>query len=171
MKIVYLLRHAKSSWSHGSLADHERPLAPRGKRAAPLVGAHMREGGYQPDLVLCSTAARTRKTLEAVLSELDGDPRVEWDEGIYLAAPEHLLEMLQTAPDTAESILMVGHNPGTGILADALCDEGPTDQLRLMATKFPTAGLAVIELRVDRWEDVRGGCGTLKEFIRPRDLT
>jgi phosphohistidine phosphatase len=66
---------------------------------------------------------------------------------------------------------MVGHNPGTGMLADALCGEGPTDQLRLMATKFPTAGLAIIELRVDRWEEVRVGCGTLREFTRPRDIT
>lgn len=171
MKIVFLLRHAKSSWDHGSLADHERPLAPRGIKAASVVGAHMREAGYLPDLVLCSTAKRTRETLELVLSELDAEAHVEWDEGIYLAAPEHLLEVLQTAPDTAESILMVGHNPGTGMLADALCGEGPTDQLRLMATKFPTAGLAIIELRVDRWEEVRVGCGTLREFTRPRDIT
>ena len=171
MKIVYLLRHAKSSWDQGSLRDHERPLALRGRRAAPLVGAHMRESGYLPDLVLCSTAVRTRETLEAILSELDCAPRVEWDEGIYLAAPEHLLEILQTAPEAAESILMVGHNPGTGMLADDLCDEGPIDQRQLMATKFPTAGLAIIELRVDRWEDARSGCGTLKEFTRPRDLT
>ena len=131
----------------------------------------MRESGYLPDLVLCSTAVRTRETLEAILSELDCDPRVEWHEDIYLAAPEHLLEILRTAPDTAASILMVGHNPGTGILADDLCGEGPTDQLQVMATKFPTAGLAIIELPVDRWEDVRSGCGTLKEFTRPRDLT
>ena len=170
MKTIYVLRHAKSSWADGSLPDHDRPLNERGRAAAPRVGAHMQGAGYLPDLVLCSTATRTRRTLDAVLSELEVAPAIEFQEELYLAAPSEMLDLVRSVPDTVESILLVGHNPGTGMLAAALSGDGPPENVHLMRAKFPTAGLAIIELSVDRWKDVESGCGTLKEFVRPRDL-
>ncbi len=170
MKILYLLRHAKSSWANPSLADHDRPLNGRGRRAAPLMGAYLRDGGHRPELVLCSTAARTRETLATVVQELDVEPEIDWDRDIYLAAPSQLLDFVRAVPDTVDSVLMVGHNPGTATLADALCADGNKSELDLMRTKFPTAGLAIINLEVDRWEDVQIDCGRLRSFTRPRDL-
>ncbi len=170
MKTIFLLRHAKSSWEDGSLSDHDRPLDERGRAAAPRVGAHMQSAGHLPDLVLCSTATRTRQTLDAVLSELEMEPAIEFQEDLYLAGPGEMLELVASVSDTVESLLLVGHNPGTGVLAAALSGEGPPEAVHLMRAKFPTAGLAIIELSVDRWKDVESGCGTLKEFVRPRDL-
>ncbi len=170
MKTIYILRHAKSSWADGSLRDHDRPLNARGRAAAPRVGAHMQGAGYLPDLVLCSTATRTMRTLDAVLSELEGEPAIEFQEELYLAGPSEMLDLVRSGSDTAESILLVGHNPGTGMLAAALSGDGPPESIHLMRSKFPTAGLAIIELNVNRWKDVVSGCGSLKEFVRPRDL-
>ena len=170
MKTLYLLRHAKSSWSDASLGDHDRPLNSRGYHAAPLMGAFLREGGHTPDFVLCSTAARTRQTLAAVLEELDVEPAIDWDGDLYLAGPQEMLDLLRAVPDTVESVLMVAHNPGTAILADALCAQGEATALALMRTKYPTAGLAIIDLEVDRWEETRSDCGRLVSFTRPRDL-
>ena len=131
----------------------------------------MRDAGYLPDLVLCSTATRTRQTLDAVLSELEVEPAVEFLEELYLAGPSEMLDLVASVPDTVEAVLLVGHNPGTGILAAALSGEGSPESVHLMRAKFPTAGLAIIELSVDRWKDVVSGCGSLKEFVRPRDLS
>ena len=170
MKTIYLLRHAKSSWDDSSLSDHERPLNERGRSAAPRVGAYMQEAGYAPDLVLCSTATRTRQTLDAVLSELHVEPAIEFEEELYLAGPREMLDLVRSVPDIVDAVLMVGHNPGTGMLADALSGDGSPEEIRLMSVNFPTAGLAIIELSVDRWKDIASGCGNLKEFVRPRDL-
>lgn len=170
MKTLYMLRHAKSSWDDSSLHDHDRPLNKRGRAAAPRIGAHMKEAGHLPDLVLCSTAVRTRQTLDGVLSELETEPAVEFSEELYLSGPGEMLDLVRSVPDTVESVLLVSHNPGTGMLAAALSGEGPPERIHLMRAKFPTAGLAIIELRVDRWKDVESGCGSLKEFVRPRDL-
>jgi len=170
MKTLFLLRHAKSSWDDASLPDHDRPLSDRGRAAAPRIGAYMRGAGYLPDLVLCSTATRTRQTLDAVLSELEVEPAIEFHEDLYLAAPSEMLDFVTSVPDTVEVMLLVGHNPGTGMLAAALSGDGLPERMDLMRAKFPTTGLAIIELSVDRWKDTIGGCGTLKEFVRPRDL-
>jgi phosphohistidine phosphatase len=171
MKTIYLLRHAKSSWDDSSLSDHDRPLNPRGRAAAPQIGSYMNDAGYLPDLVLCSTATRTRQTLDAVLAELGGaEPAVEFHEDLYLGGVMGMLELVESVPDTVESVLMVGHNPGTGMLADLLSGEGDPGAIHLMRGGYPTAGLAIIELSVDRWKDTVSGCGSLKEFVRPRDL-
>ena len=170
MKTIFLLRHAKSSWDDVSLPDHDRPLSERGRAAAPRIGAYMRGAGYLPDLVLCSTATRTRLTLDAVLSELGVEPAIEFQEELYLVAPGDMLDLVRSVPDTVEAVLLVSHNPGTGMLAAALSGDGLPEKIYQMRAKFPTTGLAIIELSVDRWKEVIDGCGTLKEFIRPRDL-
>ena len=171
MKTIFLLRHAKSSWDDNSVPDHDRPLNDRGRAAAPRIGAYMRHAGYLPDLVLCSTATRTRQTLDAVLSEWEVEPVFDFEESLYLADPGEMLDLVRSVPDTVEVVLLVAHNPGTGMLAAALTGDGAPERIHLMRAKFPTAGLAIIELSVDRWKDTVSGCGSLKEFIRPRDLS
>ena len=111
MHTIYLLRHAKSSWADPSLPDRERPLAPRGRRDAKRIASHLREGRVEPELVLCSSAARASQTLELVRRAL-GAATVRLEDGLYAASAEELLERLRTVPEDVASVLLIGHNPG-----------------------------------------------------------
>jgi phosphohistidine phosphatase len=113
---VYLLRHAKSDWSDQTLPDHARPLAPRGRRDAKRIAKHLRRRGIAPMLVLCSSAERTRETLELVRPALGGAP-VQIEDGLYAAANEELLERLRVLPEQSASVPVIGHNPGLQELA------------------------------------------------------
>ena len=169
---LLLLRHAKSDWS-GSLGDHDRPLAARGRKAAPRMGSVMRKKGYVPALVLCSTAERTKETLELLLPALRADPKIQYDRALYLAEWPVLLAILQgAAADTP--LLMIGHNPGLEQLASALAvqpqDAAERARLQKLARKFPTGALAVFDIDVPHWGAVKPATGKLRDFIRPRDI-
>ena len=101
MHTLHLLRHAKSSWDDETLDDHERPLAPRGVRDARRMGAYLRDLPVQPQLVLCSSAVRTRQTLELI--ELDGDQDVQFEDGLYGASADALLGRLRRLTDPVEA--------------------------------------------------------------------
>ncbi|MGP6088495.1 SixA phosphatase family protein [Antarctobacter jejuensis] len=161
MKQLILLRHAKSDWSH-NLSDHDRPLNTRGQGAAPAIGAWLRDKGYLPDEVLCSTATRTRETLDL----LDCDAPVRFERGLYLAETADMLAILHTAK--ADSVLMLGHNPGIGLLARMLVKSPPAHP-RFDA--YPTCATLVARFDVDSWDQVARGTGTVVDFIVPRDLT
>ncbi len=151
MKRLYVLRHAKSSWDEPGLADHDRPLSGRGRRAADAIGRHLRAEGIEPELVLCSSAARTRETLARI-----GFPgRVERE--LYGASAGELIARLRDVPASVESVLVIGHNPGMHDLALALTGE-PAD-------KYPTGALATIEL-----DDWTAASGRMIAFVRPREL-
>ena len=125
MRSLYLLRHAKSSWADPALSDHERPLAPRGRRDAKRIAAHLLELGIAPELVLCSTALRTRETLELIRPALDAAAIVELEAALYAAWAETLLERLREVPDERRSVMLIGHNPGLEDLALMLASAGP----------------------------------------------
>jgi phosphohistidine phosphatase SixA len=110
---LYLLRHAKSSWKDERLADHDRPLAGRGKRAAKAIAGHLRKQGIEPELVLCSTATRARETLAGIRAVL-GDGEVRLERELYRAGPGVLLARLHAGPEAVGSVMVIGHNPGTG---------------------------------------------------------
>jgi len=170
MKTLILLRHAKSSWDDDSLPDHDRPLAPRGRRAAPAVAARLRELDVVPDYVISSTSVRTRQTLQLAGDHLES-PTVDFDEAVYLAGPGRLLRIVQDADDSIETLMLVGHNPGMHELAMAFLEDAQEGRpLERLDAKFPTAAAAVIEFDVDRWADAGPGRGRLSHFIRPKDL-
>jgi phosphohistidine phosphatase len=146
---LYLLRHAKSSWDEPGLADHDRPLARRGERAADAMGRYLREHGIEPEVILCSTATRTRQTLERL-----GLPDARIEPELYGADAATLRALI---PD-ASSVMLIGHNPGMQDLALSLARSGA--KLGELAEKFPTGALATIELDT----------GELVDFVRPRDL-
>ncbi|MDJ0947826.1 MAG: histidine phosphatase family protein [Alphaproteobacteria bacterium] len=171
MKTLYLLRHAKSAWDDPTLNDFDRPLAPRGRKAAPRMGKFMRSQGLLPDLVLCSSAERARQTWSAVAAELDDKIPVEHAKELYMADASGLIDQLRSVEDQVDRVLMVGHNPGMERCARALVGTGDKDTADKMAAKFPTAALAVIEFDVKRWRDVRGGSGRLTRFVLPRELS
>lgn len=171
MLTLYLLRHAKSSWDHPSLADFDRPLAARGREAAPRMGRLMRDEGHAPELVLCSPALRARQTMDLVLDVLNYDPEVRLVDGLYnFGDGTGLLHIIQQIGDECSDLLLIGHNPSLENLAQKLAGSGKSAQLQDMARKYPTAALAVIEFDADNWADIRPGKGRLKSFTRPKAL-
>ena len=170
MKRLYLLRHTKSSWKEDDLSDHERPLAPRGRRAAPPIGVYLRDHAILPDLVLASSARRTRETWELVSLMLPKPPKVVYEDKLYLANADELLVRLRQVDDEIDSVLIVGHNPAMQELAERLFGDGDSAGLAKLRGKFPTGGLALYQFDVDRWEELLPGIGRLTDFVVPRDL-
>jgi phosphohistidine phosphatase len=176
MLTLILLRHAKSSWDHAQLSDFKRPLAKRGKKAAPEMGAELARLGLRPDLILCSGAARARETLALLLPELGSQsPPVVYDDALYMALPDGLLTGLHTIePDhhgkSPQCVMMVGHNPGFEELALLLVGDGPAAELAELADKFPTASAAVITFDAEHWSEVGPGRGRLNHFLTPKRL-
>ena len=170
MLTLSLLRHAKSSWSNPALPDRERPLATRGVTDAPLMGKAMAERGIDPELVLCSSARRTRDTLDLVLPELRVEPKIVYVDALYHASPEEMLELLHGIQPGANRVMMVGHNPEIQAFALDLVGSGPKHFRDRLRTKYPTAGLAVINFVSGLWKSVSVNSGTLNLFLSPRDL-
>jgi phosphohistidine phosphatase len=164
MKTLYLLRHAKSSWDDPTLPDRERPLAPRGRRDARRIAAYIARERIEPELVLCSTAVRTRQTLELI--QLPAPVALE--EELYAASARELLERVRRLPDGVASVLLIGHNPGLHELARTLVASG-ADRQRLEA-KFPTAALATLVIADASWKRLAPGDAVLTAYIAPKQL-
>jgi phosphohistidine phosphatase len=163
---LYLLRHAKSSWADPSLADRERPLAQRGRRDAKRIAKHLRRLGCAPELVLCSSAARTRETLELMQPALGGST-VMLEEELYAASSDELLARIRLVPDPVASVMLIGHNPGLHQLALALASAG--DELERLEAKFPTAALATLAFSKS-WSRLAPAEATLAAYVVPKQL-
>lgn len=170
MKRLCLLRHAKSDRSAPAAADFDRPLNPRGREAAPVMGRYLRRQKLLPDTVLCSAARRARETWELAGPMLKAEIPVDYSERLYLAAPAQILRLLRQLPESAGAALLVGHNPGFHALALRLAGRGDAAARARLQAKFPTAALAVIDFDARRWRDIAEGEGALERFIAPRDL-
>jgi phosphohistidine phosphatase len=170
-RLLLLVRHAKSAWP--DVADHERPLAPRGRRQAPLVGGWLRVHGYRPDLVLCSTARRARETWQLIAAELGTSPHLIPEQRVYGAAGPGLLGLVRETPGAVSALLLVGHDPGVpdlaGTLAGGAAGGAAAGALRRMAAKFPTGAVAVLTVQ-GAWRDLGSGGARLTDFVVPRDL-
>ena len=163
MKHLYLLRHAKSSWDDPTLADSERPLAPRGERAGKKLAKHIERENIRPALVLCSSARRTRDTLQRIAAVLGrADVRIEDD--LYAASERELLARLRSVPDSVDSVMVIAHNPGLQDLVLTLGGESAAP----LAEGFPTGALAT--LAVPSWSELGHGSAELVAYVVPRDL-
>ncbi|MFJ9648512.1 SixA phosphatase family protein [Streptomyces sp. NPDC004244] len=164
---IVLLRHAKADWPQ--VADHDRPLAERGRKEAPAAGLKLAEAGIAFDLALCSTAARTRETWKLAVQELPHRPRTVYEERLYEASLGELIALLNETPDEVADLLVIGHNPGMHALADALAGRVEGDALaRMTRSGFPTAALAVVSF-TGSWKSLEHGVGTLLDFWTPAD--
>jgi phosphohistidine phosphatase len=163
MKILLILRHAKSSWKHTELPDFDRPLNKRGKSDAPRMGELLRQMDLLPDLILSSTAQRARQTTQAVVDASGYGGEVRWLDSLYAAPPESYLEALRSLDDSLQRVMVVGHNPGLEELLEELTGESEA---------LPTAALAQVQLLIQRWsqldEPVRG---ELVQIWQPRQLS
>ncbi len=171
MKNILLLRHAKSAWSDPALNDHDRPLNRRGERAARAMADYLAREAPRPDLILCSTAMRTRQTLAPIAKRLGGPgPQIVFDDALYLASEESLLEHLQEVSPDVATVLLIGHNDGIWRLAEMLAGRGDAARRAALKEKFPTGALAMLQVPAGPWRDLTTGSGELFAFVRPRDL-
>lgn len=170
MKTLYLLRHAKSGWDDEQQRDFDRTLNARGRSAATAMGDYFRTKKIKPDYVLVSPAVRTMQTLD-MLEASRGEPlHAHVQDDIYMANVQTLLGIVRAAPQDAQSLLLIGHNPALEDLAYLLVNDGDAALRTRLETKFPTATLCGFEMDIARWEDVAAKCGRLFCFIRPQDI-
>ncbi|MBI1415623.1 MAG: histidine phosphatase family protein [Limimaricola sp.] len=160
---LILTRHAKSSWATPGQEDHARPLAPRGRAAATAIGHWLAVQRYLPDLVLCSSAVRTQQTLSLILPGLPRQPVISARAALYHASPSQLREIIRR--ETAPCLMLVGHNPGIGLLAAGLVTTPPRHE---RFDDYPTAATTVIDFAVPSWADIT--TGTCVAFVTPHDL-
>ena len=161
MKTLLLLRHAKSSWKDDSVKDFDRPLNQRGLKAATQVGKLLRKRKPKPDLVLSSPAERARQTAQLMLESSRINVELRYDERIYEAGAARLLEIVSQIEDSADSVMLVGHNPGMEELLKALTGE---------ERHLSTAMLACVELNVEKWNKAKAGTGRLEWLTKPKEL-
>jgi phosphohistidine phosphatase len=160
-KRLLLLRHAKSSWDDPALADYDRPLAARGRKAAKLIGAHLRREQIRISLVLCSSARRARETLDLVAASAE----IQIERELYSASADQLLERLRRVPDGVDAVMLIGHNPAIQDLAVGLV--GGASELAVR--KFPTGALATLTL-TGPWRALDPSHAELAAFVTPREL-
>lgn len=164
---LVLLRHAKSDWP--DVADHDRPLAKRGRRDAPVVGRWIGASGHAPDAVVCSTARRARETWELVSTGLTAAapgalPAVRYEPRVYEATVLGLLMLVREFDAAWRTALVVGHNPGIAELTAGLASpDSPPPRA------FPTAAVAVLGLP-GSWADAGPGEARLLAFTVPAEL-
>ncbi|HEX6278861.1 MAG TPA: histidine phosphatase family protein [Pyrinomonadaceae bacterium] len=160
MKILFLLRHAKSSWDDASLADFDRPLNARGKSAAPFMGEVMAGREYLPAVIVSSPANRAATTAKMVKDAAGLSGEIRFDDRIYEASPNTIRQVISELHDTIDSAMVVGHNPGMEDVIRYLTGE---------VESMPTAALAVIQLNIDSWTEINADSGELVEIICPKD--
>ncbi|GGX99749.1 SixA phosphatase family protein [Streptomyces minutiscleroticus] len=167
LRRLVVLRHAKSARPEG-VADHERPLAPRGLRDAPAAGRALAEADCLPDLALCSTALRARRTWELASAQWGTPPSVRYDPRLYGAGAPGLLGVVRESPAEARTLLLVGHNPGLQELVLDLAGDGLGDALDAVRRTFPTSAVAVLTWHGAVWRDLAPGTAVLTAALVPR---
>ena len=161
MKVVYLIRHAKSGWGEPGLADFDRTLNGRGLHDAPQMGQRLKALNVRPNLIVSSPAKRAITTARLIAEALgyDRDEIVE-DDVLYSAFPEDTLKIIRTTPDSAESVMIFGHNPTMTDLVNRMSDFG--------VDNVPTCGAFCARFDVEEWEDVAEGRGEVVFFEFPK---
>lgn len=164
-KRLILTRHAKSSWDDPLTPDHERPLNERGKLAAGDLGQWLASRGYVPDEVLCSDAKRTKETHDGIRARLAGTAEATLKPTLYHAGPDVMLAVLRHA--TANTVMMIGHNPGISEFAARLVTRAPANA---EFQRYPTGATLVVDFPIDTWADISFGTGAALDFIIPREI-
>lgn len=160
MKVLYLIRHAKSSWSNPDLDDFDRPLNDRGKRDAPFMAQIMLSSGNIPELILSSTAKRAKQTAGAFAEIFSKeDPDLELEGRLYLAGAGDMVRIINEIEDRYDKVAIIGHNPGISHLVAYLCHE---------EVDMPTTGIARIDFGADSWAEVSGSTGSFRWLDYPK---
>ncbi|EMD83852.1 SixA phosphatase family protein [Pacificimonas flava] len=170
MKIVTLLRHAKSSWNDDVARDLDRPLNAKGHRAAETVGAHLKHIGLGWDAAIASPAVRVAETIKAFEAGYGRAAGATSDRRVYMADAATLLDVIHELPASTDSVLLIGHNPGLEDLVFMLTPADENPYRLAVDEKYPTATVCQMRFDVDAWDEVEEGGGTIALLVRPRDL-
>lgn len=170
MKKVILLRHAKSSWDDPGVEDHDRPLNKRGRVSAPLISRWLSQRRHLPEMVLCSSSARTRETVSRMRDAMPDLPQPVVERELYHASPCVMRDRLAKLPRDCDTVMLVGHNPGLGSLVRKMSDGKENRRCRRAYEHFPTGAAAVLELDVDDWSKVDFNQARFVDFAVPREL-
>jgi phosphohistidine phosphatase len=165
-RTLIAVRHAKSSWDH-DVDDHDRPLSGRGRRDADALGRLLVERSLVPDLVLCSTAARTRETWERAQAVGATAGEVRLVRGVYHAWVPELVRLLRQTPEEVSTVLLLGHSPGIPDLVEHLCVRTDSADWAQIDQKYPTSGLAVVSVLCP-WSELGSSSAELVTFAIPR---
>lgn len=169
MRILTLLRHAKSDWGDRGQRDFDRPISPRGHRAGEAMGAYCKREALAFDAVIASPAIRVRETIASIEEGLGRSLEAAWEQKVYMASAAILMDVVQAVADDVERLLVIGHNPGLEDFALMLAAED--DPVRATVyEKYPTATLLELHTPAARWGDLREGASRILRFVRPRDL-
>lgn len=167
MKILGLFRHAKSEWDDTATRDFDRGINERGRRGSVVMGDHIREHAIDWGAVIASPAIRVSATLETGLPEIEPI----YDQRLYLASVETILEVVEAHGADHDAVLVSGHNPGLqDVLLELVSPAKENDLFREAVVKFPTATYAVLELDIEQWSELKKFVGKLVHFKRPRDI-
>lgn len=169
MRRLLLLRHAKAERSRSG--DRERGLTDRGRTDALTIGAYLARHRFRPDLVVVSPARRTRETWRRIAAAFDARLPIKYDERLYDAESDTILDVLKETPPRVGTLLVIGHNPGMQELAMLLITSGDVDARKRLKEKFPTAALAVVDFADKNWSRLRPHGGRLERFVTRRLLT
>lgn len=160
MRHLFLLRHAKSSWTDHTLSDFERPLNDRGKRDAPVMAKRLSLSSLKPSFIVCSPSKRTTETLDFFLSSLNLDLKnVRFEKGVYEASLQDLISISESLPETDECVLIIGHNPGLSLLVEYYTGN---------ELDMPTCAFALISFQIDSWSELSRNTGLLISFEYPK---
>jgi len=163
MKLLYLVRHAKSSWADMSLADHDRPLNNRGKRNAPEMGKRLYSRGILPDLLISSTAKRALSTAKKIALEINYEPnKIQTSRFLFHAGEDDIVKLIRQQENHLDSLMLFGHNPGFTFCVNLLSNAG--------IDNVPTCGIIAISFDTDSWRDIESGQGKLTFFDYPKKL-
>lgn len=161
-KTLYLVRHAKSSWSDPSLSDRDRPLNKRGRRSAPDMGSRLAARGHRPDLIISSPAKRALMTAKIIAKKLDYAKSDIWtDESMYFSGVDGMVKMLERVDDCYQKVMIVGHNPAMTSLMNRLSGKD--------VYNMPTCAIAIIGYDMASWSDLRSERGNLIEYDFPKN--
>ena len=160
-KLLYLIRHAKSSWDDPSLRDHDRPLNKRGKRDAPLMANVLKKKGIKPDMIYSSTAERALEFAKVIAEILDfKKKKIVSTKDLYMADVKEMLGILRSVEDSAKTVFMVSHNPYITEFANSLCNYN--------LDNIPTSGVFCVEFDEKKWKDIDLGKGKFVSFDYPK---
>jgi len=161
MKMLYIIRHAKSDWSDPSLSDFQRPLNKRGKKDAPLMGEQLGKNGVHPDLILSSPAVRAKMTIEAIADKVGyKTERIVYDETLYMADMDTILRVLKQTPYSKNTVFIVGHNPELTLFAEYISG--------YEIDNIPTCGLFCVKLKGDDWQNLGKESAEIVSFDYPK---
>jgi phosphohistidine phosphatase len=170
MKTLLLVRHAKSGWGDADQRDFDRTLNDRGRKTADGLGVYLHASDPMPDAILCSPAVRTKETWKLIDLQTGWSVVPHLIKDIYMASAEQLLQIIHALHEPYQRVMLIGHNPGLEDLILLLTGQGDQKLRKVMEEKLPTATLAQLDFDVPLWADIKPKLGTLKRFIRPRDL-